>query len=42
VATVPIPTNGQAVTWDPVQPRTLWSIERKAREVAASRIPTVR
>jgi len=42
VATVPIPTNGQAVTWDPVQPRTLWSIERKAREVVASRVPAVR
>ncbi len=41
VATIPIPTNGQAIAWDPKDRRLLWSIERKARELVASRIPDV-
>lgn len=39
VATIPIPTNGQAIAWDKDGSRTLWSIERGSREAVASRIP---
>ncbi|MBC9034451.1 hypothetical protein IAG41_18845 [Sphingomonas sp. JC676] len=38
VATYPIPTNGQAIDWDPFEPATLWSIERKTREMVATPI----
>lgn len=41
VATVPIPTNGQAIAWDPKDKRLLWSIERKGLELVASRVPEV-
>ena len=41
VATMAIPTNGQAIAWDAKDDRLLWSIERKTREVVASRIPPV-
>jgi outer membrane protein assembly factor BamB len=41
VATIAIPTGGQAIGWDSVEPRLLWSIERKTHEVVASRIPAV-
>lgn len=41
VATIAIPTNGQAVAWERGAPRVLWSIERKTEEVIASRIPAV-
>lgn len=41
VATIPIPTNGQAIAWDPKDPRLLWSIERKDRALVASRVPVV-
>ena len=36
VATYAIPTNGQAIDWDPVRPDLLWSIERDRREMVAS------
>lgn len=42
VAIIPTVTKGQAIDWDPVQPRILWSIDRKASQVVASRIPVVR
>lgn len=42
VATLPVPTPGQAIDWDPVQPRTLWSIDRKAARMVATPIPAVR
>jgi hypothetical protein len=38
VATYAIPTEGQAIDWDPVRPGVLWSIERKAREMVAAPI----
>ena len=41
VAIVPTVTAGQAIDWDPEQPRTLWSIDRKASQIVASRIPVV-
>lgn len=41
VATIAIPTDGQAIGWDAKDKRLLWSIERKAREIVASRIPEV-
>lgn len=41
VATIAIPTNGQAIAWDPKDDRTLWSIERSSRELVASSIPAV-
>jgi hypothetical protein len=41
VAIVPTVTGGQAIDWDPEQPRTLWSIDRKASQIVASRIPVV-
>jgi hypothetical protein len=41
VATIPLPTGGQAIAWDRSAPRTLWSLDRKTRNVVASRIPPV-
>lgn len=41
VATVAVPTGGQAIDWDPVEPRLLWSIERKQGELVSSRVPQV-
>jgi hypothetical protein len=38
VATVAIPTQGQAIAWDP-RGRLLWSIDRKTREVVAAVVP---
>lgn len=42
VATIAIPTDGQAIGWDEKNWRLLWSIERKSREIVASRIPEVK
>ncbi|QCB55129.1 hypothetical protein E5675_12270 [Sphingopyxis sp. PAMC25046] len=39
VATLPVPTEGQAIDWDPVEPRLLWSIDRRAKALHATRIP---
>ncbi len=39
VGTLAIPTGGQAIAWDPRDERLLWSIERKTRELVASRVP---
>jgi len=36
VATHAIPTDGQAIDWDPAAPATLWSIERKTKEMVAT------
>jgi hypothetical protein len=41
VATVPLPSDGQAIDWDPVEPRLLWSIDRTTRSVIASRVAEV-
>jgi hypothetical protein len=41
VAIIPTVTGGQAIAWDPSQPRTLWSIDRKASQIVASRIPAI-
>ena len=41
VATIAIPTDGQAIDWDRAALRTLWSIERKSQQLVASRIPPV-
>jgi hypothetical protein len=41
VATIAIPTDGQAIGWDAKDKRLLWSIERKTKEVVATRIPDV-
>lgn len=41
VAIIPTPTGGQAVDWDPDEPRLLWSIDRTRLQVVASRIPAV-
>ena len=38
VATIPIATPGQAIDWDPKQPRRLWSIARDERTMVASEI----
>lgn len=40
VATVAIPTQGQAIAWDP-RARLLWSIDRKTREIVASMVPAI-
>jgi hypothetical protein len=42
VATIALPTDGQAIGWDVHRPRLLWSIERSTREVVASLIPEVK
>lgn len=39
VATITLPTNGQAIAWDAHVPRLLWSIQRSTHELVASRIP---
>ena len=41
VATIAIPTGGQAIDWDRGTPRILWSIERKTQQLVASKIPPV-
>ena len=41
VATIALPTGGQAIDWDPANPRLLWSIERKALQLVASKIPQI-
>lgn len=41
VATLPAPVEGQAIAWDPAQPRTMWGVSRKNREVVAFRLPPV-
>ena len=38
VATVALPTDGQAIAWDG-RSRQLWSIDRKTREIVASTVP---
>lgn len=37
VATASLVTPGQAIDWDPRDPKLLWSIDRKRREIVASR-----
>jgi hypothetical protein len=37
VATVSVVTPGQAIDWDPRDPGLLWSIDRKRKEIVASR-----
>ena len=39
VATIAIPTDGQAIAWDAKDKRVLWSIERSATQMVASRVP---
>lgn len=39
VATLPVPTEGQAIDWDPVEPRLLWTIDRRKKEIRATPIP---
>ena len=41
VAIIPTVTGGQAIDWDPRQPRTLWSIDRQTSQIVASRIPVI-
>lgn len=41
VATIAIPTGGQAIGFDPKQPRLLWSIERATKAMVASRVPEI-
>ncbi|RIA45511.1 hypothetical protein DFR49_0031 [Hephaestia caeni] len=41
VATVALPTAGQAIAWDRTQPRVLWSLDRATNTVVASRVPPV-
>lgn len=42
VATVPIPTAGQAIAFDPHDPRRLWSIDRSRGQVVVTQLPIVR
>lgn len=41
VAILPAPIEGQAIAWDPVQPRIVWGISRANREVVSFRLPPV-
>ena len=41
VAIIPTVTGGQGIDWAPSQPRILWSIDRKASQIVASRIPVI-
>lgn len=42
VATITMPTGGQAIGWDSGGRRRLWSIERKTAELVVSRVPLVK
>ena len=42
VATIAVPTAGQAFDFDPEQPRLLYSINRGTREVVVTRLPEIR
>jgi hypothetical protein len=37
IATVPFVSPGQAIEWDPHDPKLLWSIDRKREEIVSSR-----
>lgn len=37
-ATLPVPTAGQAIDWDPAERRLLWSIDRKGKRLVATPI----
>jgi hypothetical protein len=39
VGTLPTANEGQAVTWDPAEPRLLWSIARRDRALVSTRLP---
>lgn len=41
IATIAMPTGGQAIDWDRSTPRLLWSIDRKSQQVVESKIPPV-
>lgn len=41
VATIAIPTNGQAIAWERGSDRVMWSIERQSEEAVASKVPTL-
>ncbi|WP_174273299.1 hypothetical protein [Sphingomonas bacterium] len=41
VATIALPTDGQAIGWDAARSRMLWSIERKTHELVLSKVPSV-
>jgi hypothetical protein len=41
LATIPLPTRGQAFAWDRSRGRVIWSIDRKTRQVIESSVPTV-
>jgi hypothetical protein len=41
VATIPLPTGGQAFSWDRSGRRVIWSIDRATRLVTSSRVPDV-
>lgn len=41
VATIAIPTDGQAIAWDAKDKRVLWSIERNGATMVASKVPPV-
>lgn len=41
VATLPMATPGQAIDWDPVDDRVIWSVERPTSEVVAARVAPV-
>jgi hypothetical protein len=42
VATIPLPTGGQAFAWDRAAPRRVWTIDRKTRSVVTSDLPRLR
>ena len=41
VATIAVPIEGQAIAWDPSQPRVLFGISRLKREVVEMQVPAV-
>ncbi|WP_297511772.1 hypothetical protein [uncultured Caulobacter sp.] len=41
VATLAIPVEGQAIAWDPYQPRVVWGVNRATRQVVAFKLPPV-
>ena len=41
VTTIDVPVEGQSWAWDPAEPRVIYGITRRTREVVVARIPEV-
>jgi hypothetical protein len=42
IATIPLPTGGQAFSWDRSMPNIIWSVDRATKQIAASKVLAAR